>query len=250
MPEGPEIKMVADYLSEKLDNKIIRDIHFCSGQYEKIDPDNYDKIYNNFPLLVEDVYSKGKIIYITLYNENKRFYILHSLRLNSYWDTLEQIEKRWYLLLDGGEKIFFYDSSCLSTLQFIDNEKEFQKAIDSLGPDILTEDFNLAFWRKALKENKNKNITVFLMDQSIMSGIGNIIKSEALFYAKVSPLRKVSSLSDYESEKIFEGIRIISRFSYIVGDLNANLQIYGKKNAIKIKTPDGYITHIDEKVQV
>lgn len=249
MPEGSEIKIITDYLNEKLENKAIYDIQFYSGQYEDIEPEGYEDIEKFFPLLVEGVYCKGKLIYFSLFNENKRFYILHSIRLNGNWDTLDKPNKRWCFQLDEGEKLYFYDSSCMCTLKFIDNEEELKSTLETLGPDIFSEDFNLSFWREKINEHKNKNITTFLMDQNIISGIGNYIKSEALFYSKISPLRKVGSLTDTESEKLFEGIRIVSRFSYMVGDIESNLQIYGKKTAKKTKTPDGRMTYWDEKVQ-
>lgn len=250
MTEGPEIKLITDYLNEKLENRALVDIHFCSGQYEDSFPDGFENIEEFFPLLFEGVYCKGKLIYFTLFNENKRFYILQDILLNGYWDTEERIGKRWYFLLDNHEKLFFYDNSMLCTLKFIDNEEEIKEALSSIGPDIFSDEFTLSYWKGKIRENENKNITTFLMDQNIISGIGNYIKSEALYYAKVSPMRKVGSLTDLESEKLFEGIRIVSRFIYIVGDIEANLQIYGKQHAKRTKTPDGRITHWDEKVQV
>ena len=39
-----------------------------------------------------------------------------------------------------------------------------------------------------------------LTDQEIISGCGNYIKSEALYYVKISPLRKVSTLTQKEIE--------------------------------------------------
>lgn len=250
MPEGPEIKIITDYLSETLENKVIYDIQFCSGQYLEEYPEGYTDIEKYFPLLIEGVYCKGNLIYFSLFNETKRFYILHTIRLNGFWDTELKKDIRWYFLLDNDEKFYFYDSSCLCTLKFVDNEEILKENLESLGPDILSEDFSLTYWKAKVNDNKNKNVTCFLMDQTLFSGIGNIIKSEALFYAKISPNRKVGTLTENESEKLFEGIRIVSRFSYIVGDIETNLQIYGKKNAQKLKTPDGRITHWDEKIQV
>lgn len=89
------------------------------------------------------------------------------------------------------------------------------------------------------------------MDQSIFSGIGNYIKSEALYYAKISPLRKVETLSENEKEKLYEGVFIISRTSYASGGMDRMvLSIYGRNDKEKTQTPDGRITYWDDEIQI
>ena len=48
-----------------------------------------------------------------------------------------------------------------------------------------------------------KQVVKWLMDQSQISGVGNIYKSESLFLAGISPLRKMESLSPQELEKLY-----------------------------------------------
>ena len=55
-----------------------------------------------------------------------------------------------------------------------------------------------------LEKYKNKNITAFLMDQSIIGVTENYIKAGALYYTKVSPLRKVCTLKDTDKSMFFE----------------------------------------------
>jgi formamidopyrimidine-DNA glycosylase len=103
------------------------------------------------------------------------------------------------------------------------------------------------------------------MSQNIISGIGNYIKAEALYYAKVSPLRKTGSLNDTEAEKLFEGIRIIPRVAYNKNGMSirdyanskgekgtyvGDLKIYAQPHAKKTKTSDGRMTHWDPDVQI
>ena len=42
MPEGPEVKIVADFLNKKLENKIITELNYCSKPYKK----KYSKLIN------------------------------------------------------------------------------------------------------------------------------------------------------------------------------------------------------------
>ena len=128
----------------------------------------------------------------------------------------------------------------------------------------MSREFSLPLFRELVNTYSNRNITSVVMDQEVISGCGNYIKAEVLYYAKISPLRKIGSLSNREIELLFEGLRIIPRISYnqwdlIIKDCNdgdedchyhtKDLKVYGKIDAKQTKTPDGRITYWYPKVQ-
>jgi DNA-formamidopyrimidine glycosylase len=259
MPESAEVKLTTEYLKSKLENKVITEWYFQSGQYENKSPDGFDEFEANLPLIVENVQCKGKFIYFTLFNEKGYFYIMHSLRMTGRWQDYEDKYCRWYVELDNKELLWFRNPRCFATLDFTPHRPKLQKYLDKLGPDILTEDFSLDVWKNLVNKHKNKNITSFLMNQNVISGIGNYIKAEALYYAKISPYRKTGSITDAESGRLFEGIRIIPRVAYKNNGLDyassdesygQDLKIYGKSGADRDKTPDGRVTYWDSEVQV
>ena len=55
------------------------------------------------------------------------------------------------------------------------------------------------------------------MDQTFVSGLGNIYVNEALFFSKISPLRSCSSLNRKEITNLILNIRKILKFSIIKG---------------------------------
>ncbi|MGO8669828.1 MAG: DNA-formamidopyrimidine glycosylase family protein [Capsulimonadaceae bacterium] len=65
-----------------------------------------------------------------------------------------------------------------------------------LGPDAMTGDFdhNAAYLR--LRTRAELPIGVAIMDQRVLSGIGNVYKSEVLFLRRMSPFTPVASLAD------------------------------------------------------
>jgi DNA-formamidopyrimidine glycosylase len=264
MPESAEVKLTTDFLDKVMTNKIITKLEFISGQYLNSDPEGFDQFYEALPLMVEEISCKGKFIYMKCFNEFNRFYILHSMRLTGSWRNQQSSYSRWYVELENGKKVWFHDTRCLATLKFTTDEKELTDYLAKLGPDILTEEFSLPVWKKLVQQHRNKNITSFLMDQEIMAGIGNWLKAEILFCCKISPLRKVSSLSESECDRLFEAIRIIPRKAYMNKGLSTrdytdpdgkkgfqefHLHVYGKKHAKRTKTADGRITYWDDKVQ-
>ena len=111
-------------------------------------------------------------------------------------------------------------------------------------------EFRLDIFRSLAKKYSNRNITSFLMDQQVISGCGNYIKAEVLYYARISPCRKIGNLKEKELELLYEGLRIIPRLSYNnqgltisdytdedsnKGFYTTNLKIYGNKKAKKQK---------------
>ena len=59
-----------------------------------------------------------------------------------------------------------------------------------------------------LKQKKTK-IKPLIMDQTFISGIGNLYAAEALFRAKIHPARPAQSLSDKEKELLFKQIQAV-----------------------------------------
>ena len=55
------------------------------------------------------------------------------------------------------------------------------------------------------------------MDQKIISGVGNYLKSESLYLAKLSPHRKVSDISDSKLKILKQAIQSTIKSSYLSG---------------------------------
>ena len=77
-------------------------------------------------------------------------------------------------------------------------------SVDALGPDLLDERVDPAAAAvAALKRCEgHRQVGEAIMDQRVMSGIGNVYKSETCFLAGVDPWREVQSLSDEEASVI------------------------------------------------
>jgi endonuclease-8 len=73
-----------------------------------------------------------------------------------------------------------------------------------LGPDPLSKEWNREKAIRRLKMFGNEKIGVVLLDQSVVAGIGNILRNEILFRAGINPERTVQSLSVREIAKLLE----------------------------------------------
>ncbi len=91
-------------------------------------------------------------------------------------------------------------------------------ALMQLGPDPLRPGFDPADATARLRDRgRRREIGDALLDQGIIAGIGNVIRAEALFRARVDPFRKVEELSDDELELVVDENERVMRESMAKG---------------------------------
>ena len=264
MPEASEVRLTTDFLNSSLKDKKIINWIFTGDIYNNNYPSGYEEFYNDLPLNVDEVNCNGKLIYFKLSSRNKKYFILHSLMLSGRWQKMYDNNCKWFVEIDDGQTFWFRDIKSLATIKFTPDEEVLKTHLSILGPDIMRADFKLPNFRILIKKCSTYNICSFLIDQTVISGVGNYIKAEVLYDAKVSPFRQVGTLNDAEIDLLYQALYVISRISYnnrglSIGDYtdengqkgqhNRVLKIYGKSFATKTKTPDGYVTYWDPSIQ-
>jgi len=70
-----------------------------------------------------------------------------------------------------------------------------------LGPDIIVDPVDVAPFRHT---DQRREVGDALLDQRLVSGIGNLWRAEALWHARVSPWRKLGEASDDELRDVLE----------------------------------------------
>jgi endonuclease-8 len=73
-----------------------------------------------------------------------------------------------------------------------------------LGPDILAEPPDYETMVARLRSDSTREIGAALLDQRLVSGIGNLWKAEALWHARVSPWRRLEDVDDTELRAVLE----------------------------------------------
>lgn len=122
----------------------------------------------------------------------------------------------------NGGHLYFNDMRKFGWVKIVEaDEREIKEAIGAeLGPDPLL--MKLEEFRQRLKAKGQRRIKQLLMDQTFVSGVGNIYSDEALWLAKVHPARSVASLKDAEIQAVFEGIRKSMKLAIEKGGSSAN----------------------------
>jgi endonuclease-8 len=80
--------------------------------------------------------------------------------------------------------------------------------IPLLGPDILSSEFTTETGIERIttyaRQNPETEVGIALLNQRILSGLGNVYKSEVAFTTRIHPFRAVRTLSHSEIERIVE----------------------------------------------
>jgi formamidopyrimidine-DNA glycosylase len=78
----------------------------------------------------------------------------------------------------------------------------------AIGPEPLDDAFTLRDFRRRLRRRKGR-LKPLLLDQSFLAGIGNIYADEALWAARLHPLRSAATLHPADERRLYEAIRRI-----------------------------------------
>ena len=76
------------------------------------------------------------------------------------------------------------------------------------GPEPLSDEFTLRVFRTRLRRRKGR-LKPLLLDQSFVAGIGNIYADEALWLARLHPLRRAEGLRPPDEARLYRAIRSV-----------------------------------------
>lgn len=216
MPEGPEVRTTTDGLAERFLNKEIEFLEFPTGRYSRKDPAGYTELCKSLPQLVTGLSCKGKFIYFVFADGSS---LWNTLGMSGYWSTRPSKHNRAALTTTDHSTMFYNDMRNFGTFKYTTSPDDLTKKLASIGPDLLSEDVSLDTFRERLMKGKRstKPIAQLLMDQSVLSGIGNYLKAEILYSCKMSPHRLCRDITDDEFESLLYASKSIIRLSYETG---------------------------------
>ena len=110
---------------------------------------------------------------------------------------------RAILHLDDGKAIFFRDPRKFGRMWLVE---DIDTVIGKLGPEALGKELTLKRFSELLAK-RTTPVKALLCEQEIIAGCGNMYADEALFLAKIHPLRPASSLNQDEVSRLHKALR-------------------------------------------
>lgn len=174
---------------------------------------------------IDSLERRGK--YLIFHLSSGNVLILHLKMSGALLLNPEQANRHARVIfdLDNSSQIIFTDRRRLGDMWLVENE---QPIIGKLGPEPLTPEFTSALLAKR-SQKRQSPIKAMLLDQAFIAGIGNMYADEALFAARIHPLRKANSLSPQEIKKLRKAIVYVLRSA--IDSKGASVDTY--------KRPDG-----------
>lgn len=210
MPEGPEVREVADGVRDALKGNVLKYIKLSSNAKH----DNLDVVSDKYcPCSISEVKSFGKKILIYLENG---IMIMNELRMSGFWSWKKHPKHTKFTFVIGPKSKEFYFIAIRNlgkTYVYFDEEEQ-RLALSKIGPDILdhavnnnlisSKEWKERYLRMTKKRKGSKPFLICdaLIEQKIFSGIGNYLRADILWKAQIAPDRPAQDLTSEEYERL------------------------------------------------
>ena len=225
MPELPEIEIVKRSLFKKINKAKIVNVKINNRNLRYKIPYTLSKKLVNEKILKISRRSK----YLIFHFKNKlllvhlgmsgKFLIVRSkdnkmFKTSFYYDlNILAKHNHIYFVLNNGLVLIYNDVRRFGFFKLFENIKLKEIIhLKKLGPEPFSVLFCIKYVQKFIK-NRKKNIKNLLMDQTFVSGLGNIYVNEALFLSKIHPLRQCSNLERKSIKNLIYNIRRVLKIS-------------------------------------
>lgn len=243
MPELPEVETIAKQLNANLAGKKIVGLSVLNaksfwGKRSEVVGQTIVSISRRAKVLIVTL-SNGKHLIIHLKMTGQLIYIDHNKRIagghaDHDWHT-ELPNKHTRAVFDFGrdKKLYFNDLRKFGWIKLV-TKAEMEDYFTKYGPEPLPK-VDLKYLKSRAERMSKSAIKKFLMDQSVIAGIGNIYADETLYASRIHPKRLVGGLTDSEWQKIAENIQNILKLAIKKGGTTDNdyVNAYGKKGGMQ-----------------
>ena len=222
MPEMPEVETVRRGLTPQLSGSIVSFVDLRRPNLRFPFPENFEEIL--IGAKIERIDRRSKYLLFRLSNG---YTWMSHLGMTGVWTVGSEGKGKHdhvYFEFDDGMKTAVYtDHRRFGFMDIFEtsNETE-QKWLATLGPEPLTEDFTVQVLKSNL-HGKRSPIKSALLDQRVVSGLGNIYVSEILFRSKISPIKTAAEVAGKSNrvntkiQRIFENTNQVIAEAIMVG---------------------------------
>lgn len=219
MPEGPEIRRVADALEQQVSGRVIDSIFFGLEPLKK-----WQKRLTGAKIIKIETHGKAILSRLdngmNIYSHNQLYGRWIFCDSNNYPQTKRQLR----LAIDcQGKSALLYSASEIAVLK--DEELSTHPFLSKLGPDVLSLSITTEHIVERLQSKKyrNRQLGGVLTDQSFVAGLGNYLRCEILFYCGLNAKVRAKQLDDKKLHLLAQSILKLSRQSYQTGGITNRL---------------------------
>ena len=192
MPELPDVEVYKQYFDKHSLNKKIKSVDVKDTKVLKTSSNKLSELMDGEKFV--NTRRLGK--HLLASTNHNRWIAMHFGMTGAlqYYQDKEEAPKYGKIIFnfDNGDHLAFINKRKFGYIDIVDDYETFVKD-QKLGPDAM--DIDLDEFKKIMN-NKKGMIKSVLMDQQVISGLGNVYTDEILYQAKLHPKAKLDNLSE------------------------------------------------------
>ena len=244
MPELAEVETVKNTLKKRILNKKIKDVKILYSKMIENNEEEFKNILINNEF--KDILRVGKWLIFEL----KNHYLLSHLRMEGKYfikDSLDEIIKHEHVIFNFVDNIDlrYHDTRKFGVMKIVNKEDLWNtEEIKKQGKEPIDDSLTINYLLEKFK-NKRLPIKTVLLDQTIISGLGNIYADEVLFESRIYPLKRASDLNSNDCERIIESskkiiLKAIEHGGTTIRSYTSSLGVNGSyQNFLKVHKREG-----------
>jgi formamidopyrimidine-DNA glycosylase len=235
VPELPEVETIRGQLAPRLEGRTLAVVDILDPRLTRpLDPREVAAELQGER--VEAVERRGKYLVVRL--EGGGALLVH-LRMTGSFAFEPTSHERAVVELEDGTRLVYRDVRRFGTWLVVPGEELEPYIARKNGPEPLGQAFTSA-WLRGRLALRRAPLKAVLLDQRVVAGLGNIYADEALWRARLNPLRPANSLTDEEARRLHRAVREALRVG--VARQGSTLRDYA--------TPDGSRGAMQEEFRV
>ena len=221
MPELPEVETIRTQLEPRLVGRRLELVSILDPRLTRpLDPREVAAELEG--ARVEAVERRGKYLLVRLDSGSS---LLVHLRMTGSFGFEPTTHERAVLELESGERLVYRDVRRFGTWLVLDAIELDPYLATKNGPEPLESRFTSA-WLAQQLSRRRAPLKAVLLDQRVVAGLGNIYADEALWRARLSPLRPANTVEPEDVPRLRRAIRAALRTG--IARQGASLRDYAK----------------------
>lgn len=214
MPEAAEVHLIANMIRGRLGG-VVKSAKVLSGRYARRPIKGLDALEG---CKLDGVVVKGKLIVLCFTplwcNKLPQIFALSTMGMTGYWENRQAVSppkhSRICFEFETGRPLDFCDARNFGTFKVV-GRKEVERKLMELGFDLLHDDVDLDVLTEKLRRfAKKKTIAEALLDQRVIAGVGNYIRADAMYKARIDPRVPATDLTLQQLKDLADSCRSIA----------------------------------------
>lgn len=216
MPEGPEVRKTADWLKSNIEGCIIRSIDFA-GRFVKQPIERLTELQNKKCI---NVRCRGKVMVLDFEGDISA---VSTLGMSGLWSRADGKHAALKLGCEwpptrGIIPIYYIDQRRFGNFKVVDTREATSK-LDELGWDPLQDPggYGKIFARATKYVRRVTPICEVMLDQNVFAGVGNYIRAETMYRAKIDPWKSYRDIVYADTIRLCQTVATVMKESYARG---------------------------------